>query len=472
MRTLFGYSFASWIAALIGFLAIPISTRVYSQDVLGQLNLLLSVALTLSTISCAGIDQGYIRFYFEEKGARGKAELLAFAAGTSLIIAFLVGLCVWCSKSTLGLFLGFDAFWAAGTTSLLVISFVVLRFCICSCRVADALMPFTCFTLINTVFNKCIYLVNPFEKDIDTTIGTIVPASILVSCLCGAYLLRKIRGDYQPGSDMVACRGEVLRYSTPLMPAMLMLNLNSYIPLFAIRSLVSFDAAGLYSMTVTLTSVVNIIGSGINSFWPTYVFKNYKRKQDTIQFFHKVLVAAFFALFSILIISRDLVSWYLGPGYENASVLFSVLLLGPVCYSIGETTGVGIQIAKKSRIFLVIYGAGIILNGITSFVLCLYFGVMGAALSSSLTAIILLILKTVVGNRFYDSIGSYRWMIAALLLAIVQIVSCVIGVNTLVTCLIVILTLIMFPVAVGFEDFKRITLEIGRFVTKRGLGSE
>ena len=87
MRALFSYSFASWLAALIGFIAVPIGTRLFPQELLGQLNILLSIASILSIVALAGIDQGYIRYFFEEKESEGRKELLRCCLSLSLVFS-------------------------------------------------------------------------------------------------------------------------------------------------------------------------------------------------------------------------------------------------------------------------------------------------------------------------------------------------------------------------------------------------
>lgn len=82
------------------------------------------------------------------------------------------------------------------------------------------------------------------------------------------------------------------------------------------------------------------------------MYEHYDDHHDTVILFHKVLVSALFVLGVVLISLRFMVPWFLGERYEQSATLFAVLIISPICYSIGETSGIGIQIAKRSRFYL------------------------------------------------------------------------------------------------------------------------
>lgn len=94
MRALLGYTVASWLSAIIGFIAIPIATRSFDQEIIGKLNLLLSCALILQTVVLMGLDQGYLRHFFDLKGSRQKNTLLFFCLVIPVVATLLTSLIV------------------------------------------------------------------------------------------------------------------------------------------------------------------------------------------------------------------------------------------------------------------------------------------------------------------------------------------------------------------------------------------
>lgn len=452
MRSLFAYSAVSLLSALIGFISIPISTRLFGQDLLGQLNLLLSLSVTLLTVSLAGMDQGYLRFYYE-KSDLGRKKLLRYCMGIVLIVSCIISIFLVMFRDEIGGYIGGDPLLVTGVLVQLLIALVMLRFSICNCRVTESILLFGIFTITNTIFNKCIYLFSFGEKTLRGSLVSISVVTAIATVVCLVFLVKR-SGKTDLRGKLDACeKKSIARYSIPLVPAMVLSNVNLYIPLFSVRSLLGFNAAGLFSMSVTLASVINIIGSGVNSFWPSYVFKNYRARQSTIQLFHRVLVLAMFAFASVLIVLRPLVALFLGPGYEQSPALFSMLLLSPLCYTIGETAGIGIHLSKASYLFLIIYAVGIITNIALSYVFVALFGVNGAAVSASVTAIVMLLLKAVFGNRSYDSTGSLRWLISAVILSCLQAVIVMLTDEYALSVVVSVVCLLVFPFSVGANSF-------------------
>ena len=451
MRALSGFMLISLFSAALAFFAIPLGTRLVEQDVLGQVNLLVSIALVLSTIAIFGFDQGYLRFYYEQKNAGSRKRLLFLSSFTPLAVAlfFVTVFFVW--RDWLGSYLGGDSLAVSLCLGCLVVALILIRFAICFCRVSNWLWLFGLFTIINILFSKCAYLLGFGEKGFSAIAATIAIVAAIAIAACAVFLLKFNWPRYEESGGSLF--RDLCRYSAPLMPAMLLSNLNAAIPLFMIRAVIDFNAAGLFSMTVTVAAVVNVIGSGVNSFWPTYVFQHYASKQHIVQLFHQVLVSGMFVLASILIMLRFMIPVFLGESYMDASPLFAILLISPFCYTVGETAGTGIHIAKKSSFFLGIYAVGLVLNVILCALLLHCFGVMGAAISVAVTAAIMLFLKAIIGGRLYNSTGSLRWVFSSVFLLGVQAFSCQLVESYAATVCISVACLAFFPFLVGIEKF-------------------
>lgn len=459
MRNLFGYLSVSVLSAFVGFLAIPLSTRLFDQQLLGQLNLLVSIALVAYVVMLLGMDQGYIRFYYEQEGESTRKSLLAHSLCLPMVMSLAFFAVLITCRDWLGSYLNGDPTLVALSLGLLVIALVLLRFAICFCRVTNWLALFGVFTIINVLFSKCIYLFNVGEKTLSATLAVITLVSAVAIAVCLSFLIgRNFDGDI-PKRRSVSFK-KLLCYSFPLMPAMLLSTVNANIPLFFVRSILDFSAVGLFSMAVTVSSVINVIGSGVNSFWPTYVFENYKTKQHAIQLFHQALTFCLLVFASVLIAVRPIIPVFLGEGYESSGDLFAILLISPLCYVIGETAGIGIHVEKKSHLYLAIYSTGLIINIVLCFLLTRSFGVAGAAASVSLTAIAMLLIKAMVGNRFYNSTGSVRWLISAITLVSAQAITCQMTTDYLATVVVSLACIGLFPLFVGMPAFKRSSREV------------
>ena len=452
------------LSAIIGLLAIPISTRLFDQQLLGQLNLLISIALVVYVVLLLGLDQGFIRFYYDLKSVDARKALLVRSLCLPVLLSSVVILIAFAFRDRLGAYFNGPPTLVALALGGLILSLILLRFVICFCRVANRLVLFGLFTIINVIFSKCICLLNPSEKSFSTTLKVIILCTALLSIIC-LYLLTK----YSFSSGILhrssTAYRKLLCYSLPLMPAMLLSTVNANIPLLFVRHILDFSAVGLFSMSVTVSSAINVIGSGINSFWPTYVFKKYDTNQHVIQLFHRVLTLCLFILASILIAFRAVVPLFLGRGYEGSGSLFAILIISPLCYSIGETAGIGIHIKKKSYLYLIVYLLGLLINVVLCLVMTSLLGVVGAAISVSLTAVVLLLAKAIIGNRLYNSTGSLRWLVGAIILTSVQAIVCQVVLDYVVTLIISGACIGIFPLVVGVSGFKQDCKEAAYYIS-------
>lgn len=470
MRRLLGYLAVSIVSALVGLLAVPVSTRLFEQNVLGQLNLLVSIALIIYVVLLFGMDQGYIRFFYEQANKGARKLLLVRSLVLPLLTSVLLIVALLLCRDWLGLYLNGEPLCVALSLGFLVLSLVLLRFAICFCRVSNQLLLFGAFTIVNVLFSKCIYLFNLGDKTFSVSLRVIIVVSIAATVACVLFLMLSNSGERTSARQCVSFKS-LFSYSLPLMPAMLLSTVNANIPLFFVRSFLDFSAVGVFAMSVTVSSAVNVIGSGVNSFWPTYVFKNYSNKQHVIQLFHRALTFCLFLLATILIIARPVIPMFLGEGYESSANLFAILLISPLCYTIGETAGVGIHIQKKSSLFLLIYCGGLVINIALCFIMTSWFGITGAAASVSLTAIMMLLAKAIIGNLFYDSTGSFRWLLSAISLVSVQAISCQVLTVYPATVIISLASVVLFPFLAGISSFKRDVKDVADrllILTKKG----
>ena len=108
--------------------------------------------------------------------------------------------------------------------------------------------------------------------------------------------------------------------------------------------------------------------------------------------------------------------YYSWSKYRNAEIFFPFLLFSPICYTIAETTGLGINISKKTFWNLIIFSINITTNIVACLLLIPIFGVSGAAIASSISSILYLVIRTIVGEKYYKSIKSYRYLMYLLVI--------------------------------------------------------
>ena len=78
LKKLIGFSMASWLSAALTFFAAPISTRLYTPDQIGHINLFITYMTFFQTVCVLALDQGFMRFYNEKIDGLQKNNLLTY----------------------------------------------------------------------------------------------------------------------------------------------------------------------------------------------------------------------------------------------------------------------------------------------------------------------------------------------------------------------------------------------------------
>lgn len=109
----------------------------------------------------------------------------------------------------------------------------------------------------------------------------------------------------------------------------------------------------------------------------------------------------------ILIFSQDVIYKFIGTSFQEGKYLFPFLVFSPVCYTLAETTGIGINISKKTYLHFCVYSVSIIVNFCACKMMIPVLGIIGAGIAVSLSSISMFITKTLFGQYFLKTINSW-----------------------------------------------------------------
>lgn len=420
LKSILGFSMASWVSAGLNFIVIPISTRLFEPSELAKINLFYSVITILMTIGCMGIDQGYMRFYneFEEKKRNG---MLTWCIRISVIWICVLAILSFPLREQISIWLyGENERWVISSLFVCTICMIIYRYISIVYRMESKIIAYTIVAIFSSALIKISYLLAAFSNADHTnavTIMTIVSliSIIVVCCVHGKYFRTKVHLKDVLTKDFFC-------FSIPLFPLGFMVQLNNYLPQFIIRKGNDFGELGVFTSAVTLSGVVNLIQSGINIFWTPYVLKNYKEKNDDIKTIQNYLIVILVLFVGIVMLFSDMIVFILGPKYRGALEYLPFLLLIPISYTIAEITGSGIVISKKSYWNIIIYLSTLVVNFALAKIMYSILGVLGVAISSGVSALFMLNFKTLIAQRLFKTIESkvlYVFYISILLLEVI-----------------------------------------------------
>ena len=84
LKNFVGFSMVSWISFLLGFVATPLSTRLFAPDELAKVNLFGTYTSLICSVCYLGLDQAFVRFYKERPPGVSQRGLLTFCLGVAL----------------------------------------------------------------------------------------------------------------------------------------------------------------------------------------------------------------------------------------------------------------------------------------------------------------------------------------------------------------------------------------------------
>lgn len=413
LKNMVGFSMVTWISFVLGFIASPISTRLFPTEELGRLSLFSSYAGLLSSLCYLGLDQAFVRFFLETPGRSTRKSLFTFCTVVPLGFAAL-------SIAVLSLF------WPSvsqeivgrpdGTVFLCfgIYSFclVVFRFLSLCYRMEQNALLYTIQGVLFALLTKIAYLSVGFSAPTGRA------ALMMLTALTGVFtlvfiLLQRSRFDVHfwrhTDAETVRALGA---FALPLVPMSLLSWLNSYTSPLVLKHLLGYSATGIYTSALGLASTISIIETGFNAYWAPYVLENYK-SDDSRRFYtvHR-LMACMLTLFGLgITLLQTPVFLLLGKAYRSSVVFFPFLFLSPICYCLGETTSMGIDLSKKTYWKTIIYLFSAVVNIALCFVFIPFMGMSGAALASALSAVLTLILRTVIGEHYYRVLESSRYLL-------------------------------------------------------------
>lgn len=412
LKNLVGFSMATWISFLLGFISSPISTRLFQPEELAKVTLFSNYANLFCSVSYLGLDQAFVRFYRETPGRMTRRSLFTFCAGVALCFCLLASAVMaffWRGVSRE--IVGQPDGTVFACLCLFTLFSVAYRFFSLSYRMEQSALRYTEQGVAHVLITKIAYLAAGFRSPWGRS------AILLMTALMAAFTLISLvihRKRFDPRfwqtTDKPALQA-LGAYALPLVPLNLFSWFGSTANTLALKHLLGYASAGIYASAMGLASTINIVQTGFNAYWAPYVLENYQ-SDDSRRFYtvHRMM-ACLLTLFGLgITLLQAPVFLLLGKSYRGSMVFFPFLFLSPICYCLGETTGMGIDISKKTYWTTIIYLFSAASNVALCYLLIPALGMPGAAMASAGSAIFTLLLRTRVGERYYRVLQSYRYL--------------------------------------------------------------
>ncbi|MBQ7563665.1 MAG: oligosaccharide flippase family protein [Lachnospiraceae bacterium] len=421
LKSFIEYFYGNFVVLLLGFISLPLITRVMTTDEYGRTAMFTSAVTIIYIFAILGLDQAYIRFFYKEGVDRG--ELMAKCLRYPFLLILLLS-AVYAVFSPL-----FNQFLfgrSAVDITLLVIVYTVTsvfeRFLFLGIRMEQNGKLYSNLNIFSKVFYIVLILVfvRILGNDFRVVLYGLTIPLVTVTVFLGIRFLIIQRKEKRSQAETLSAK-ELLTYGVPFVPMLLMEWLLSSMDRWSIKIFNDFSETGIYSAAMQIMSVLLTLKATYVAFWAPIAMKKYENdpEQENKAFFRDVFEKVQFlclsAAFGITIL-RGIIVLILGEGYRDAVRILPFLTLMPILSILFEMTGQGIKF--KGRIIYFNYAsfAAILCNLIGNTLLVPRYRGVGAALATAITYVIYFAIATYFSEKCYPVRYDFKRFLVSLVL--------------------------------------------------------
>lgn len=402
------YSVGPFGAALISLITIPLIAWLYTVDDVAKFSIFQSVVILYSLVFCLGLDQAFIREYYE---ANNKELLLKNILWAALLPSFFFILITSFFFQKDLIFFLYDEY----SIQLFILTILTCFFSLCVKllgalqRVKEQallfslsqLLPKIIFLLLILVF----YVINLIEfKYILLSQFLSIFFVFIYFLWINVSDLKKIIG---LKVDFLNIKNYYI-FGFPLILTGVVVWGLKLADRFYLKIFSDLNQLGLYAMAVSVASGVAIFSSVFNTIWSPLVYKWVNEKSIYDEFVskkvsdvsYKISISIFVIMILLVIVSR-LIVMALPSFYYNIYLIIPLCALAPLLYTLSEVTGIGINLMKKTKYTLFSCIVAIVFHILFSFFLIPKYGSIGAAVASAISFYIFFIIRTLFSNHVW-----------------------------------------------------------------------
>lgn len=467
-KKILSYAIGPIGSGLLGFISLPIVTWFYSVEDVGRISMLQVCTSFFVLLFCLGLDQAYVREYHE---VPNKPQLLKVVLLPSLIISITVLLIVYLYDSLIvsQWLYGISSHYLSITSMSCFLVALVARYLSLILRMQEKALAFSMSQLLPKIlfliFVLCVVYLG-FAKDS----YSLITANALSLFAAFVVYLWNTKCDWLPFiKEKFDCQQFkiCLAFGLPLViGGLASWGLNVMDRIF-LRNMSTYTELGVYSVAMSIAGFAALFSGIFNTIWAPMVFKWVSEGNIDFKIIDEISEYLLAAIYFIVVLS-GLFSWiipmFLPQSYVEIQFIITACLLGPLFYTLSETTAVGIAIARKSKLAMLASIFAVLINIVANYFLVPLYGAGGAAISTAIAFWFFYVLRTELAKIVWRSFETKKIYIITLLLLILS------GVHALIEVKVYILFLMWISAMfIGLYLFKNLSDRLVRYVIENKI---
>ncbi|WP_347255930.1 lipopolysaccharide biosynthesis protein [Brachymonas denitrificans] len=388
--------------AIVSLVTVPTIAWFFTPEDVGRIAMLqVGISFSLLVFSL-GLDQAYVREYHGHRNSVGLFKACLIPGLTLLSLALLIQIFL---PNTLGrLLFGESAPLLSGLATVCILAAFITRFLSLILRMQERGLAFSLSQLLPKV--GLLLVIGIIVLITDThdlqQLLSAHTATIIATTLVLAWNTRH-EWSTQSASLSREQRQELLRFGLPLvLGGLAFWGMTSFDRIF-LRNFSSFEALGLYSVCTSFAGAAIILQSIFSTLWAPAAYKLHTAgaAPATIQRATDHVLAAVVFLFTIAGLLSWILAFLLPVRYQDSQHIVLACLAYPLLYTLGEASGIGLGIKRKSGIAMLSTIAALCANIALNAALVPLYGAAGAASATALSFFSLLVLRTEFNSRYW-----------------------------------------------------------------------
>jgi O-antigen/teichoic acid export membrane protein len=382
------YGSADVVFLVVNTILLPFYTRVLTPEEYGAFGLLLVCEALLKVVFRWGLDEAFLRMYFDGKSEEAR-RVLAGTIATLLVAANgLIAVALIAAS-------GFGGSWWDSVPSfrvsfvLLVLNSFLSNFFFLPLtvyRAREQAIRLVRFTFARTAASLVLRAV--LVLGLRWGLAGLILSDIVVTMALTLVLIPAYR-------EMIALRfsrplgREALHYGVPHVPYGLFYQAGAYADRFVLPLLIPGSAAvklahvGLYQLGATVASMLKIVPTAFQAAWSPFAFDTFNSRPDAARLFGRLatygLVILVMLTVGMIVLADGVIRLLFDPKFQDAARVVPLLAIAIAAQVAGWFPTTSLNIAKETKYFpmMTALAAGVTLAA--EFALIPRFGVMGAA---------------------------------------------------------------------------------------------
>lgn len=402
------YGVSTIVGRFLTFLLVPFYTNIFSPDDYGVVaNLYIFIAI-LNIVYIFGMDAAYLRFVANKTASSDKDNFSTPYLAVMLVSFFLSLIIILVKGSIVSLlqvpenysYLLYYTSSILFIDALCVIPFIKLR-------IERRAKKFAAFKIINILVNVFLnlLLVLHYKWGIEAVLISNIAASLLTFLIFLPDIVKNLR----PVINVSLLR-RLIKFGLPYLPAGLGSMIIQGIDRPILTNLTDLHTVGIYNANYKLGIFMMLFVNMFQYAWQPFFLQQAEEK-DAKKVFSKVLtyftVAAGIILVLVSLFIDDIVKinffgiTLIGSAYWSGLVIVPIILFGYLFYGSYVVFTAGIYIKEKSMYVPLITGIGALVNVVVNFLLIPPLGIIGAALATLASYIVMAAGLYIVTQKFY-----------------------------------------------------------------------